>query len=416
MVSSVKNLKGAIRQQVVSTIDYSKDISDEGIYEIIDNELVARSKCLILSASEKKRLRKEIFHSIRKLDILQQHLDDPNVTEIMINGTENIFIEKKGIITRFESAFESEEKLEDVVQQIVASCNRVVNESSPIVDARLENGARVNIVLPPVSLCGPVITIRRFPDKPITMDKLIELGAISEELRNYLSILIKSGYNIFISGGTGSGKTTFLNALSDYIPKTKRVITIEDNAELQIQGVQNLVRLEARNANVEGCKEISIRDLIKSSLRMRPDWIIVGEVRGGETVDMLQACNTGHMSMSTGHSNSAYDMLYRLETMSLMGMSELPLQAVRGQICAGIDVIIHLGRYRDNSRKVMEICELEKELDASGRIKLNPLFRFVEEGMIQNEEHEKKIKGNWRKMGELKNIEKLLSAGYKLPD
>ncbi len=416
MVSGVKNLKGAIRQQVVSTIDYSKDISDEGIYEIIDNELVARSKCLILSASEKKRLRKEIFHSIRKLDILQQLLDDPNVTEIMINGTENIFIEKKGIITRFESAFESEEKLEDVVQQIVASCNRVVNESSPIVDARLENGARVNIVLPPVSLCGPVITIRRFPDKPITMDKLIELGAISEELRNYLSILIKSGYNIFISGGTGSGKTTFLNALSDYIPKTKRVITIEDNAELQIQGVQNLVRLEARNANVEGCKEISIRDLIKSSLRMRPDWIIVGEVRGGETVDMLQACNTGHMSMSTGHSNSAYDMLYRLETMSLMGMSELPLQAVRGQICAGIDVIIHLGRYRDNSRKVMEICELEKELDASGRIKLNPLFRFVEEGMIQNEEHEKKIKGNWRKMGELKNIEKLLSAGYKLPD
>ena len=416
MVSSVKNLKGAIRQQVVSTIDYAKDISDEGIYEIIDNELVARSKCLILSASEKKRLRKEIFHSIRKLDILQQLLDDPNVTEIMINGTENIFIEKKGIITRFESAFESEEKLEDVVQQIVASCNRVVNESSPIVDARLENGARVNIVLPPVSLCGPVITIRRFPDKPITMDKLIELGAISEELRNYLSILIKSGYNIFISGGTGSGKTTFLNALSDYIPKTKRVITIEDNAELQIQGVQNLVRLEARNANVEGCKEISIRDLIKSSLRMRPDWIIVGEVRGGETVDMLQACNTGHMSMSTGHSNSAYDMLYRLETMSLMGMSELPLQAVRGQICAGIDVIIHLGRYRDNSRKVMEICELEKELDASGRIKLNPLFRFVEEGMIQNEEHEKKIKGNWRKMGELKNIEKLLSAGYKLPD
>ena len=416
MVSGVKNLKGAIRQQVVSTIDYSKDISDEGIYEIIDNELVARSKCLILSASEKKRLRKEIFHSIRKLDILQQLLDDPNVTEIMINGTENIFIEKKGIITRFESAFESEEKLEDVVQQIVASCNRVVNESSPIVDARLENVARVNIVLPPVSLCGPVITIRRFPDKPITMDKLIELGAISEELRNYLSILIKSGYNIFISGGTGSGKTTFLNALSDYIPKTKRVITIEDNAELQIQGVQNLVRLEARNANVEGCKEITIRDLIKSSLRMRPDWIIVGEVRGGETVDMLQACNTGHMSMSTGHSNSAYDMLYRLETMSLMGMSELPLQAVRGQICAGIDVIIHLGRYRDNSRKVMEICELEKELDASGRIKLNPLFRFVEEGMIQNEEHEKKIKGNWRKMGELKNIEKLLSAGYKLPD
>ncbi|MBP3195442.1 MAG: CpaF family protein [Butyrivibrio sp.] len=416
MVSGVKNLKGAIRQQVVSTIDYSKDISDEGIYEIIDNELVARSKCLILSASEKKRLRKEIFHSIRKLDILQQLLDDPNVTEIMINGTENIFIEKKGIITRFESAFESEEKLEDVVQQIVASCNRVVNESSPIVDARLENGARVNIVLPPVSLCGPVITIRRFPDKPITMDKLIELGAISEELRNYLSILIKSGYNIFISGGTGSGKTTFLNALSDYIPKTKRVITIEDNAELQIQGVQNLVRLEARNANVEGCKEITIRDLIKSSLRMRPDWIIVGEVRGGETVDMLQACNTGHMSMSTGHSNSAYDMLYRLETMSLMGMSELPLQAVRGQICAGIDVIIHLGRYRDNSRKVMEICELEKELDASGRIKLNTLFRFVEEGMIQNEEHEKKIKGNWRKMGELKNVEKLLSAGYKLPD
>ena len=408
-------LKAAIRQQVVSSIDYSKEVSDDEIYELIDSELITRSKRLMISMDEKKKLRKEVFFSIRKLDILQQLLDDEKVTEIMINGPKNIFIERNGAISKYEAGFESDEKLQDVVQQIVASCNRVVNESSPIVDARLENGARVNIVLPPVSLGGPVITIRRFPDKPITMERLIELGAISEYLRDYLQVLMRAGYNIFISGGTGSGKTTFLNALSDFIPKDLRVITIEDNAELQIKGVPNLVRMEARNANVEGCQEITIRDLIKSSLRMRPDWIIVGEVRGGETVDMLQACNTGHRTMSTGHSNNAYDMLYRLETMSLMGMGELPLQAVRGQICAGIDIIVHLGRFRDKTRKLVEICELSKNLDSSGHISLNTLFKFEEEGTALTDKGEEKILGHWRKIGELQNSEKLLSSGLSLP-
>ncbi len=414
-----EELKRAVRQQVINAIDYSKDISDEEMYEIIDKELILRTRNLIMSVDDRKRLRTQIFHSIRKLDILQQLVDDSSVTEIMINGTENIFVERNGSIQKFEGAFESKEKLEDVVQQIVAGCNRVVNESSPIVDARLNNGARVNIVLNPVALNGPIITIRRFPEKPMTMERLIALGSISEDLRDYLSVLVKAGYNIFISGGTGSGKTTFLNALSDFIPKDLRVITVEDNAELQITGVPNLVRLESRNANVEGCREISIRDLIKSSLRMRPDWIIVGEVRGGECVDMLQAMNTGHMAMSTGHSNSAKDMLYRIETMSLMGMGELPLTAVRGQICAGIDIIVHLGRFRDRSRKVVEICELEKELDSSGKIALNTLFRFEEdkesEVSAAKGTKEERVKGTWRQVGELKDRQKLLAAGLELP-
>ena len=315
------------------------------------------------------------------------------------------------MVSKHEMIFESKEKLEDVVQQIVASCNRVVNEASPIVDARLENGSRVNIVLPPIALNGPIITIRRFPENPMTMERLIKFGALTDYLKNYLEVLVKSGYNIFISGGTGSGKTTFLNALSGYIPKDSRVLTIEDNAELQIRGVPNLVRMEARNANVEGCKETTIRDLIKSSLRMRPDRIIVGEVRGSECVDMLQAMNTGHIAMSTGHSNSAEDMLARIETMVLMGM-DIPLPAIRGQIASGIDIIVHLGRLRDRSRKLLEICEIKKELDPiSGKILTNPLFRFEETG----ESEAGKIKGEWRKVGELKNTEKLLSSGYKLP-
>lgn len=414
-----EELKRSVRQQVINAIDYTKDISDEEMYELIDRELIRRTRNLIMSVDDRKRLRMQIFHSIRKLDILQQLVDDSTVTEIMINGTENIFIERNGSIKKFEGAFESKEKLEDVVQQIVAGCNRVVNESSPIVDARLSNGSRVNIVLNPVALNGPIITIRRFPEKPMTMDRLIALGSISEYLRDYLSVLVKAGYNIFISGGTGSGKTTFLNALSDFIPKDLRVITVEDNAELQITGVPNLVRLESRNANVEGCREITIRDLIKSSLRMRPDWLIVGEVRGGECVDMLQAMNTGHMAMSTGHSNSAKDMLYRIETMSLMGMGELPLPAVRGQISAGIDIIVHLGRFRDRSRKVVEICELEKELDSKGKITLNPLFRFEEdrEGSIRETgaSADERIKGTWREVGELKDRQKLMAAGLDLP-
>ncbi|MBO6196961.1 MAG: CpaF family protein [Butyrivibrio sp.] len=396
----------------MNSLDFSREITDREMYEIIDREISVQLRHRAVTLEERKSLRQQVFHSIRKLDVLQHLVDDPTITEIMVNGTDNIFIEKNGVIMESDCRFESRQRLEDVVQQIVSSCNRVVNESSPIVDARLDNGSRVNIVLSPVALNGPIVTIRRFPEKPITMRRLIELGSISEYLKNYIEVLIKAGYNIFISGGTGSGKTTFLNALSDFIPKDQRLISIEDNAELQILGVPNLVRMEARNANVEGCKPITIRDLIKSSLRMRPDWIVVGEVRGDECVDMLQAMNTGHMAMSTGHANSAEDMLSRIETMVLMGM-EIPLPAVRGQIASGIDIVVHLGRLRDRTRKVLEICELEKELDPkSGRIKVNTLFKFEEEG----EDERGKIIGKWRKVSELKATEKLMAAGLSLPE
>jgi len=403
-------LKLRVRQRVIEDMDFSKDISDDEMLELIDKALFDEIRHLSISTNQRKQVRMQVFYSIRKLDALQELLDDPDVTEIMVNGTDNIFVEKNGSIFKSESRFESEEKLQDVVQQIVASCNRVVNEASPIVDARI-SGSRINVVLNPIALNGPIITIRRFPENPFSMDDLINLGALSEYLKEYLKVLVKAGYNIFISGGTGSGKTTFLNALSNFIPKDLRLITIEDNAELQIRQVPNLVQLEARNANVEGCKEITIRDLIKSSLRMRPDWIVVGEVRGEETVDMLQAMNTGHMSMSTGHANSAGDMLSRLETMVLMGM-EIPLSAVRGQIASGIDIIVHLGRLRDRSRKLLEICELEKELDPlTGKICVNQLFRFEENDV----DKEGRIVGSWRKTGELKNTEKLVAAGFKLP-
>ncbi|MCR5404861.1 MAG: Flp pilus assembly complex ATPase component TadA [Butyrivibrio sp.] len=381
------------------------------MYELIDKVISEKLRHIAVTIETRKSLRNQVFHSIRKLDVLQQLIDDPGITEIMINGTDNIFIERNGSLQKSEFSFENRQKLEDVVQQIVSSCNRVVNEASPIVDARLENGARVNVVLPPIALNGPIVTIRRFPDEPITMKRLIELGSISEYLKSYIEVLVKSGYNIFISGGTGSGKTTFLNALSDFIPKDQRLISIEDNAELQIRGVPNLVRMEARNANVEGCRPISIRDLIKSSLRMRPDWIVVGEVRGDECVDMLQAMNTGHMALSTGHSNSAEDMLSRIETMVLMGM-EIPLPAVRGQIASGIDIVVHLGRLRDRTRKVLEICELLKELDpVTGRIRTNTLFKFQETGVSEDG----RIIGEWRKEGELKATEKLMAAGLELP-
>nr|WP_330365475.1 ATPase, T2SS/T4P/T4SS family [Butyrivibrio hungatei] len=410
-MSDFDELKKDVKSKVLQSLDFSKDISDEEMFELIDRELSVSTRGRAISMELRKNLRLRIFHSIRKLDILQELVDDPEVTEIMINGVDNIFTERNGRIVRQKLGFESKEKLEDIVQQIVASCNRVVNESSPIVDARLSNGSRVNIVLSPVALNGPIITIRRFPENPMTMERLIEFGALTPYIRDYLAQLVRAGYNIFISGGTGSGKTTFLNALSNYIPKDLRVITIEDNAELQIREVPNLVRLEARNANVEGCKEITIRDLIKSSLRMRPDWIIVGEVRGSECVDMLQAMNTGHMAMSTGHANSAADMLSRIETMVLMGM-DIPLPAIRGQIASGIDIVVHLGRLRDRSRKVLEICELLKEPDpVSGRIMTNTLFRFVETGM----DNDGKIAGEWRKVGDISNNEKLLSAGIKLP-
>ncbi|WP_022769370.1 CpaF family protein [Butyrivibrio sp. NC2007] len=294
MERKLQEMRAVIKDRVMNSLDFSREITDREMFEIIDREISMQLRHRAVTLEERKSLRQQVFHSIRKLDVLQHLVDDPTITEIMVNGTDNIFIEKNGVIMESDCRFESRQRLEDVVQQIVSSCNRVVNESSPIVDARLDNGSRVNIVLSPVALNGPIVTIRRFPEKPITMRRLIELGSISEYLKNYIEVLIKAGYNIFISGGTGSGKTTFLNALSDFIPKDQRLISIEDNAELQILGVPNLVRMEARNANVEGCKPITIRDLIKSSLRMRPDWIVVGEVRGDECVDMLQAMNTGH--------------------------------------------------------------------------------------------------------------------------
>ena len=380
-------------------LDHTEEISDEEILVEIDKLIWEEAKGQYMPLSEKITLRQQLFNGIRRLDILQELLEDESVTEIMVNGTDGIFVEREGRIRCWEHRFVSKTKLEDVVQQIAGKCNRIVNEAIPITDARLENGDRVNIVLPPVAVNGPIITIRRFPKEPITMERLIELGSVSKEVADFLKQLVCAGYNIFICGGTGSGKTTFLNALSDYIPKDERIITIEDNAELKIQGVQNLVRLEAKMANVDGGTSITIRDLIRTALRMRPDRIVVGEVRGGEAVDMLQALNTGHEgSLSTAHANSAVDMLSRLETMTLMGV-ELPLEAIRRQIASGVDILIHLGRMRDKSRKVLEItevCGFEEH-----EIKTRTLYRWQEgRGLVQT--------------AELLNREKLVRAGVEL--
>jgi len=369
-----------VEKDALGMMDFKDELSEEEIYRCIDDSLMRHPERHILPLEEILKVRESVFCSLKKMDILQEFLDDEEVTEIMINGKDRIFIEKEGRITETGRQFESEEKLQDVIQQIVAGCNRSVNEANPIVDARLPGGERVNIVLAPVALNGPIVTIRRFPQTPITMDKLIAIGSISREAAEFLKKLITAKYNIFISGGTGSGKTTFLNALSQYIPSEERIITIEDSAELQILEAENIVKLEARNLNNESCREITIRDLIKSSLRMRPERIIVGEVRGAEAIDMLQAMNTGHDgSLSTGHANSTEDMISRLETMVLCGM-DLPLSAVRGQIAAGIDVIIHLGRMRDKSRKVLEISEVLGIEE--GKVKLNRLF-VREEGELK---------------------------------
>lgn len=405
MMSRYEEAKDKVRQRLIERIDFTRDMKDEEIREILDEEIVSVGRYGYLSLLEKNRLGKELFYAIRKLDILQELIEDENITEIMVNGPECIFIEKDGKISRFEHQFENREKLEDIIQQIVAGANRVVNESNPIVDARLKNGSRVNVVLSPIALNGPILTIRRFPKNPITMKKLLSIGSITKEAAVFLKKLVVAGYNIFISGGTGSGKTTFLNALSGFIPLNERIITIEDSAELQIKGIDNLVRLETRNANIEGCVPISIRDLIKSSLRMRPDRIIVGEVRGSEAIDMIQALNTGHDgSLSTGHANSARDMLYRLESMILMGL-EIPLPAIRRQIASGVDIIVHLGRLRDHTRKVLEIVEVLGFED--GEIITAPLFEFVEEG----EDETGKIQGSLRKTGDLLHREKLKAAG-----
>ena len=401
-------VRDGIHEAVMREIDFSRSVEDAEVLALIDQGIIRAKRAGNLNLDEMKRMRQELFNAIRRLDILQELIEDPTVTEIMINGPEDIFIERDGKVVRTDRAFVSMEKLEDVVQQIVSACNRVVNESTPIVDARLENGDRVNVVLPPVALNGPIVTIRRFPDKPIRMEDLLLFGSVPEKIAAFLECVVRAGYNIFISGGTGSGKTTFLNALSAYIPPDERIITIEDNAELQIRHIENLVRLEARNANVEGCRPISIRDLIRSALRMRPDRIIVGEVRGSEAIDMIQAMNTGHAgSMSTGHANSAQDMLSRLETMILMGM-DLPLPAIRGQLASAIDLIVHLGRLRDRSRRLMEICEITGMGD--GKIVTAPLFRFREIG-----EKDGRIRGVWDRTGELQDREKLARAGVECP-
>jgi pilus assembly protein CpaF len=403
-MSRYETCKRIIDESVRERIDLSRDVCDSEIEELVDELVVSLGRKHALSLDERTELGRSVFHSIRKMDVLQELVDCDDVTEIMINGTDNIFIEREGRIYEWEKRFESKEKLENVIQQIVAKCNRVVNEASPIVDARLENGSRVNIVLAPVALNGPIVTIRRFPDHPISMEDLLEFGSITQEAVEELKKWVVAGYNIFISGGTGSGKTTFLNALSNYIPKSERIITIEDSAELQLQDIPNLVRLETRNANAEGTKPISIRDLIKSSLRMRPDRIIVGEVRGSEAIDMLQALNTGHDgSLSTGHANSSKDMLSRLETMVLMGM-DLPLAAVRRQIASGVDIIVHLGRLRDKSRRVMEIVEIMGFED--GEITTKPLYEFREDG-----EKDGKVVGELVKVKELTHIGKLKAAG-----
>ena len=394
-----------LRAEVLSHISMDREMTDDEVKDIIDRTVITNGKKFSLSLNLKQTIARDLFYSIRRLDILQALTDDPKVTEIMINGYENIFIERAGKLSRWDKKFESKTKLDDVIQQIVAKCNRTVNESSPIVDARLENGSRVNIVLDPIALNGPIVTIRRFPERPYLMKDLMNFGAIDAGTAEFLHKLVIAGYNIFISGGTGSGKTTFLNALSDFIPKDERIITIEDSAELQIVGVENLVRLETRNANVEGCAEITIRDLIRSSLRMRPDRIIVGEVRGAEAIDMVQALNTGHDgSLSTGHANSAADMIARLETMILMGM-DLPLSAIRGQLASGIDIIVHLGRLRDKSRKVIEIAEVTGIEDE--RVALQTLYRFREDGEDENG----KIRGELVRENPLIHTEKLRAAG-----
>lgn len=406
-MESKEERKKKLRDKLAESIDYFTENSDDRVQELIDDMLTRESREMPLTLEERGQLRRELFHAIRKLDVLQELIDDPDITEIMINGPDYIFVEREGRMYQSGLRFESGDKLQNVIQQIVAECNRVVNEASPIVDARLRDGSRVNVVLNPVALNGPIVTIRRFPDRPITMEDLVSFGSVSEEVCQWLNMLVKAKYNIFISGGTGSGKTTFLNALSNYIPKEERIITIEDSAELQIRNIPNLVCMETRNANVEGCREITIRDLIRTSLRMRPDRIIVGEVRGGEAFDMMQCLNTGHDgSMSTGHANSSKDMLSRLENMILMGV-EIPLTAIRQQIASGIDIIIHLGRLRDKSRKVLEIAEVMGI--AEDDIVLKPLYQFAETG----EDAKGRILGALEKKGELVYVEKLQSAGLR---
>ena len=375
-----------LQKTLMERLEQSPDLSDRQILELIDDMLLEKSHGWALTLEMRGAMRKELFDSVRRLDVIQDLIDDPKVTEIMVNGFDRIFVERGGIVSRYPKSFTSREKLEDVVQQIVGKCNRIINESSPIVDARLENGSRVNVVVEPACIGGPVLTIRRFPDSPITMERLIAMGSITQEAAGFLEELVKSGYSILIGGGTSAGKTTFLNALSHYIPGDERIITIEDTAELQIQGIENLVRLEARSANMEGGRQITIRELIKTALPMRPNPIIVGEVRQEEAIDLLQAWNTGHDgSIGTLHANSTADMISRLETMVLMGM-QLPLEAIRRQIASGVDIMVHLGRRKDKKRRVLEISEVTGY--APPEVLLQPLYRWDDKDSVLRRENQ----------------------------
>ena len=393
-----------LRDRILDSIDLQNEIEDEEVRRVIGEQCHCYAREHMLTLTERMKLEQYLFHALRKLDILQELLEDEDITEIMVNGVSNIFYEKYGKIYKSEKQFSSKEKLDDIIQQIAGSNNRMVNLSNPIVDTRLEDGSRVNIVLSPVAIDGAAISIRKFPKKPYEMVDLINIQAISKEAAEFLQKLVEAKYNIFVSGGTGSGKTTFLNALSQFISREERIITIEDSAELQLIDKPNLVRLETRNASVEGMTEISIRDLIRAALRMRPSMIIVGECRGAEALDVLQAMNTGHDgSLSTGHANSCKDMIARLETMVLMG-TELPLTAIRSQIASGIDIFVHLGRLRDKSRKVLSITEVKEYVN--GEVILNEIFHFKETsvgGVF--------VEGALEKVGKLIHTEKLFAAG-----
>lgn len=400
-----RNLYLTIKETVLREMDHSRELTDQELMECIEEALRKKDKIGLLSFRERREYAESIFASFRKFGVLQELIEDEEVTEILVNGPEHIFYEKGGELHAYSKSFSGEEELSDLIQTICAGGNRMVNEASPIVDTRLPDGSRVNIVLNPISLDGSAISIRKFSKEPMNMEKLLSYESLSGEVAAFLEKLVKAGYNIFVSGGTGSGKTTFLNALSEYIPKDERVITIEDSAELQLNGIANLVRLETRAAGFEGVNPIEIRDLIKTALRMRPSRLIIGECRGAEAIDLLSANNTGHSgSLGTGHANSTQDMICRLETMVLMGM-DIPVSAIRGQIASGIDLFVHLGRLRDKSRKVLEIAELAGVED--GEIQLNVLYRFVETKVVEG-----KIKGRWEKVGELLHKEKWKAAGF----
>lgn len=393
-----------IRKEVQRELEGRLDIDDDEVLRLIDEKIRLKNKQVTLQLSDKLAIRRDVFNAMRRLDVLQELIDDPGITEIMVNGMHSIFIERDGRLYDTGRRFDSRDRLFDIIQQIVAGANRTVNVASPIVDARLRDGSRVNVVLDPIAVNGPILTIRRFPKVPIDGNRLIAMGSVSFEVLDFLSRLVQARYNLLISGGTGAGKTTMLNVLSGYIPNGERIITIEDSAELIIQGIENLVSLEARNATVEGCNEISIRDLIKTALRMRPDRIIVGEVRGSESIDMLQAMNVGQDgSMSTIHANSAGDALSRLETMMMLH-TEIPISALRRQIASGIDLIIHLGRLRDKSRRLLEIREITGMKD--GEIQTELIYGFEETG-----EERGRVTGELKKIREIKNTEKLRRAG-----